>query len=208
MPKNRGQQEVTLAEAIGTQIKTFRQSEDLRQDDIARAANAYGFPWARTSVASLETGSRELSATELLMLPYILATAARWTNTVVDWGLILGDHRAIALTDTVPSSSMGVRDLMQGKRANKALLEIAGGVAGAKERRHRADELDRKVAKQLDMSVEDVVELARAIYGRSLALERDDRLRARGFEGSGRSRQTASGHITRALIQELKAGAK
>lgn len=65
------------------------------------------------------------------------------------------------------------------------------------------DETDRKVALRLGVSAKQVQAQAVALWGRSLAAERD----ARAGVGGDRSSQAARGHVTRALIAELSATA-
>ena len=78
-----------------------------------------------------------------------------------------------------------------------AVREMAGRHATAR------DEL-RKVAKGLDLDVNDLEALAYRLWGRSFLYERERRLG--GISGlSKRSAQTKRGHVTRALLADVKA---
>ncbi|MFB7289017.1 helix-turn-helix domain-containing protein [Actinacidiphila glaucinigra] len=72
-----------LAQIIGERLKVFRDERELRQSDIARAAVAAGLQWARSSVAALETGARNLSVEELILLPAVIANAGGWDKPLI-----------------------------------------------------------------------------------------------------------------------------
>lgn len=61
-----------LSAALGTHVRELRTSAGIRQDDIAAAARSIGLAWSRSVVAALESGRRQLSAEDLLLLPVIL----------------------------------------------------------------------------------------------------------------------------------------
>lgn len=66
----------TLSQLIGERVRKAREAAGRRQQDIARAANILGFDWTRSSVASLEAGTRKLSPEELARLPIVLLGAS------------------------------------------------------------------------------------------------------------------------------------
>lgn len=63
--------EAEFMAALGARLRDLRETAGLRQGDIAACANAAGLSWGRSSVASLERGTRGLSAFEWLALPAI-----------------------------------------------------------------------------------------------------------------------------------------
>lgn len=61
----------------------FREEKGLRQDDLASAAQEAGLAWSRSSIASLEAGSRGLSVEELAVLPIVLGRLGGWGQPLV-----------------------------------------------------------------------------------------------------------------------------
>lgn len=73
-----------LAVIVGDRMRQFREERGLRQADIAAAASAAGLLWSRSSVAALESGSRNLSVEELLLLPYVISNAGGWDKPLLN----------------------------------------------------------------------------------------------------------------------------
>lgn len=72
-----------LAVIVGERLKLFREERDLRQADIAAAATACGLAWSRSSVAALESGTRNLSVEELVLLPFVVSNAGGWDQPLI-----------------------------------------------------------------------------------------------------------------------------
>jgi len=66
-----------LRAVIGEGVRRVREQHTVRQDEISRAARAYGLTWSRSKVALLERGEKPVSAEELALLPFILSAACR-----------------------------------------------------------------------------------------------------------------------------------
>lgn len=64
-----------LAAIVGDRLKAFREQHQLRQSDLATAAEKAGLSWSRSSVAALEAGTRNLSIEELILLPLVISNA-------------------------------------------------------------------------------------------------------------------------------------
>jgi len=64
-----------LAAIVGDGLKTFREQRQLRQSDLATAAEKAGLSWSRSSIAALEAGTRNLSIEELILLPLVISNA-------------------------------------------------------------------------------------------------------------------------------------
>jgi transcriptional regulator with XRE-family HTH domain len=58
-----------LASVLGQRLRSLREGDRKRQEDLAAAARGYGLSWSRATVAAIETGRRQLSVNELLLLP-------------------------------------------------------------------------------------------------------------------------------------------
>lgn len=68
--------EPEFAAFLGMRLRSLRESAGKRQDDIAHTAKSVGLSWGRSSVASLEAGTRNLSAFEWILLPEIYGCPA------------------------------------------------------------------------------------------------------------------------------------
>ncbi|MFE2360157.1 helix-turn-helix domain-containing protein [Streptomyces virginiae] len=64
-----------IAKLVGRRVRELRENAGLRQADIAQAATFLGLKWGRSSVASLEAGTRKLSAEELILMPLVMDRA-------------------------------------------------------------------------------------------------------------------------------------
>jgi transcriptional regulator with XRE-family HTH domain len=86
-----------LSVIVGERLRRFREEKSLRQEDIAEAAKRYGLPWGRSSVASLESGSRNLSIEELMVMSLIIAEFGGWHEAIIpaDENILIGKERHI-----------------------------------------------------------------------------------------------------------------
>src|SRR5262245_54751817 len=69
---------VSLRHTVGFWLRYHRESGNhpkLTQDQVAAAAQRLGFAWSRSSIAAIEAGDRDISAEELLALPFIISEA-------------------------------------------------------------------------------------------------------------------------------------
>ena len=84
MPKNTpaGSSLPGFSAALGRRIRDIRVQHGLTQDQLALKARELRLDWTRSSVASLETGGRELTASEFVLLPLVL-TRATSTNILM-----------------------------------------------------------------------------------------------------------------------------
>ena len=65
----------TVKEAVGGNIRTYRQLRGLDQDALARRLNVgLAIPWRRVTVSEVERGERHVTVTELLWLALALET--------------------------------------------------------------------------------------------------------------------------------------
>jgi transcriptional regulator with XRE-family HTH domain len=61
----------TMREATRSSLRLARVRLGVRQEDVAEAMNALGFPWRRLTVTEVESGKRHVSLDELMMLALI-----------------------------------------------------------------------------------------------------------------------------------------
>jgi transcriptional regulator with XRE-family HTH domain len=211
-----------LHEVVGERVRAIREDFGARQEEVSRAAHAAGIRWARTSITSLEAGAREVSVTELVMIPRILSAVVGRTLTVRD---LIPDDAVIRVGADLVVTGRDLRVLLRGElddrdhpddhfypgQGRRAAMR---GSARAAARHRRAwprlsssevaealaaipEEAERKLARSLQVPVEDVILAARALWGRSVTAERD----ARADSASHVKR----GHVTRRLGDEIRA---
>lgn len=61
----------TLSELIGRRFLHFRTAAGLTQDHVSTAARRAGLGWGRSTIAQLEAGTKQVSAEELLLMPFV-----------------------------------------------------------------------------------------------------------------------------------------
>ena len=101
----------TPGQVVGARLREVREERRLRQSDVVVSARRLGLRWTPATVAALETGRRELSVGELLLLPMIVFDA---TERALSWDEIeaAGKPRrqrkaeAVTLWDLFPEGGM------------------------------------------------------------------------------------------------------
>ena len=63
-------------EAVGRNIRTYRQLRDLDQDALARRLKRLAIPWRRVTVSEVERGERHVTVPELVGLALALGHAS------------------------------------------------------------------------------------------------------------------------------------
>ncbi len=217
----------TFGAALGLELRRVRAERGMTAEDVARWARGAGLAWDRSTVSSIEIGRRNVSASELLLLPVIYRCPL----------LNLLPNERVRLTDKAAPSPEALREsLIQppelegdgwwltghietGLPDASALLvksmafwrDIAarfpGATFGSLERaeQHADDEPTRKAARKLGVDRRIVAVAAEQLWGHGLAAERDRRVDQQGKEAlSPRALQAVRGHITRTLLGELQ----
>lgn len=194
----------TIAELVGQRVRDIRQKSGRSQDELAQAARRVGLDWTRAAVAGLETGRRGLSVEEFLLLPLALREV---------------DGQDHALAELLQGGGRMVRTERGGVSAGFLRRVVSGGDTAAMPRRQRlgrhptedviADEAvreaERHAAKVLGVSPEEVARAAHARWGWGLTEQRDIRMVKAPSKGSPRA---VRGHVTRELLEELRADLK
>jgi hypothetical protein len=215
-------------------MRALRDEHDVTADTIATHARRVGLSWQRSTVASIETGKRRLTAEELLLLPLILSMALP-----VRIGLRQLLDGEAALTEQLVMTSTGFQHLLQdspgiwggykltssvGRPAESELRasterwqrierlwpEVHGDSQFSLERlraveRAAAQEAEQNAARSLGWSALDVAAVAHRLWGHGLTEEREQRL-----EDSAAAPEPATaarvrrGHLTRLLLDELE----
>lgn len=211
----------TLAAALGERLQHIRQAQRLTMADVAGRARACGVPWDGPAVSRVEAGKRQVSVVELFALARLYGRpvvellpeqACRVTDEMdADEGALRG-----ALTDYDPGLNVPALDKQAGAWAAGAVDNMAPVLARypgtdaltvSEGARHARDEAVVKAAARLGVEPLDVAVLAERRWQRDLVTERDARVAA--IEGEDvRARQARRGHVTRALLDELRPAVK
>ena len=220
--------------AIGARIREVRTASGVSADEVARLARFYGLSWRRSTVASIESGERSLSAAELLVLPTILAGAHVDQNALPEllnfqcWMTETLVYKPKAFTELLggglPNSrSMGTPAAFDAARAHVELLsevvdlvtrhipitEPSGGGPDhvpAVIARAAGGDAEQKAARSLGLSATELAVIAVRLWGCGLTEEREKRLAAAGTEpASAGSRRAYRGRVTRVLLDEIRA---
>jgi transcriptional regulator with XRE-family HTH domain len=179
-------------QSLGDRMRVLREERGLLQDELARVARQRGLKkWTRSTVTKIEWGHRDLRASELLVLPYVLGVTFEQlipTTKFADLGL-----------DFPKMDTRSLRSVVRGR--------VPGPLPGPHETPGRAEpaEAEEKAARRLGWSKGEVTTRALRLWNFSLTGERERRLikQLRGRSVSPESQQAIRGRITRQLLVEL-----
>ena len=219
----------TYAQVVGDRLRSHREVHRLRQDEVAQRARRWGLPLTRATVARIEAGKRELRVPELVLLTAALGISPtelidggdRITITITDnasapsWafagqlgGTLSNDQRVQSFQfpeqRAIASAAVGERlfavDEPGGTRTSSADEQEALISRTAQ------SEPARQAASSLSITPEEAARKAALLWEGGLTAERDRRVEARlNRTTSKRSAATLRGHVTRELIDELRA---
>jgi hypothetical protein len=175
---------VNLRTIIGANLRELR--GDKTQEQLAQSVSFFGLRWTRATIAALETGRRDLSKIEELVLATVLGRPL--TELYDSHGKDVQLQLTTRFAWAMPADSWS--KLIRGEP-----------VAGANAQR-TFTEAEQKAAAKLGIKPASVSLLAGELWGRSLTEERDRRLAESGVGGDKRAH---AGHITRGLLDELRA---
>jgi transcriptional regulator with XRE-family HTH domain len=221
----------TLEQAIGAEVARLREAAGVTQDAVAQAAQGFGLEWGQPTISAIESGRRLISVGELALLPHVLAVARvtpqksppdRTPEGAPKWTIM----RAL---DLIPDVDEWV-GWAEGVEGNLRDARWLLGTVEERERRPKAPftraaappftrampptptravapkvpvtEADRKAARALDLEPEAIAPIARKLWKRGLAEERDQRV------GNPSASPQKRGRVTRTLIRELAATVK
>jgi transcriptional regulator with XRE-family HTH domain len=211
-----------LQTLLRERIREQRERIGLTKDGLADRARAAGLPWSHHTVWAIESGRRNVTLGEVLLLQVFLNTTLdrllRTDLKVVDIdgvpikgkalvALVRPTRRPVALfVNNAPTQKI------VGKKLQRDLDRIASRYAldfGAlrKVRVWAAASAETKAAHTLRLSPIEVSAAAHSLWGKGLTQERDSRLEKlsrndrldKHLDSNARS-----GHVTRGLIAELR----
>lgn len=184
-------------------MRELRLAAGAVQADVAYAAQRLGLSWVRSTVATIESGGRGLTAEELVLLPLVLTDALAREVMMAD---LVPDGPAELTAETVLDATT-ILAALAGRRLRPVYVAESGErFEGEPVARFlRSSEEDRNAAARLGTTPERVREAAMRLWGQSMLDERNDRASAENEPTDAANRQAVRGHITRTLLEELRA---
>lgn len=188
--------DAAIAHALGAALER----RGIRRADFAREMSELGFRWTGNTVSQVVTTRRGLS---LLEVAGVCAALQKPLGELLDSKL----GRQLDL----PSGSVSVDDVMSALTRGKSAWRAhrRGDLTSEEQRLYEQffppeyDEAAVKAARRLGVTVAAVIDASGELWGHELGRERDRRVIADPQE-SRRSLQARRGHVTRALIDELR----
>ena len=209
---------------IGENVKRVRRERQMLQEEVAAAARNAGLKWTAVTLTQIENGNRSISAEELLLLAVILDEPLPELLHYPDADIELSDTmllpsavlKALASTGSRISDLHVVDDSLQWRPAPNLEWELDERVLEAIWRAHlfpslltylrvrdgSRGEAERKAGMQMKGTAAEMAAIALRLFGRSLTDERD--VRAREAVEEGKQLRAVRGHITRALLEEIR----
>ena len=210
---------IPLVAVVTENMRRIRTERGLLQEDVAMAARWVGLMWSSITVTQIESGSRQLSLDEVLLLPLVLRCSLKdLLDTANDDDPIQLGYNTILEAATVrrlvaekgPRLSADEIPMLPGLE-HPLDPKIAGAVQGAYlertllsyllVREGARGEAERKAAQTLKISAALVTGYSLRLWGRSLTEERDGRAIEHVIKG--KELRAVRGHITRALLREV-----
>ncbi len=188
--------ERTLEEVVGRNLRGIRAQLELSQDEIAASARRVGLPWSRSSVTAVEAGTKTLDLGEVVLASLALAVSV--ADLLAGGGSVrLSERSSISLP--VLRAVLAGKELPPGQHALKVLPESNRELAATA----AAGEAEQKAARKIGVDAQVLTAAAIRLWGHSLTVERDARLGNVGSK-STRSIQALRGRVTRNLLEELE----
>lgn len=190
----------TVAAAIGQYIRYYRKEYGVTIDALARVGSALGMTWGRTSIENIESGKFAPTISTLFALCAAL-NAQRWDDNTPRIRLpdLFSLVDTVSIADGYEVSTDRIRSFLGDPDAVEAVGDWYGDyvrILGSFEPK-KPTLAERRAAKRLDVSVEELQDLATYLWGESL-----DRVVSNSLE-PGASAQ-ARGHETRLRVAELR----
>jgi len=202
-----GNQERTIREVVGENVRRIREAAGARQDDVSTAARGVGLSWSRSKIAALERGDKALDLAEIVLLAEALGMIAGQPVSIA--ADLLAGNGAVRLS---PVTRIPREALRRSLSEPVELFVIPGdaerkrGPLGifpdAARAQTMAGEAEERAGRTLGLSKIEVAYLAVDLWGRTLGEERDGRV---GDDVPLSSRAAKRGRVTRQLVQELRA---
>ena len=187
---------------MGERLRAIRERDHARQDDMAFWARMVGLPWTRDTVAALQTGGRELSLHEFFLLRGFDAT-----NQELDHLFGRTSPTVTRVEGATLGSTAQLLRLVSAWVARLPALRVGRRMSTGATVRVTAEALldaERKASRRLKVKPAELVAMAYRLWGRTLSEERDHRVQVRAGSGDASALRAHRGHVTRALVEELR----
>lgn len=210
---------IPLVSVVTENMRRIRTERGLLQEDVAMAARWVGLMWSSITVTQIESGSRQLSLDEVLLLPLVLRCSLKdlldtaneddpiqlGYNTILEAATVrrlVAEKGPQLSADDIPMLpgleyplDPKITSAVQNARLEETLLSYLLVREGAR------GEAERKAAQTMRISAALITAYALGLWGRSLTEERDGR--AVEHIMKGKELRAVRGHITRTLLREL-----
>lgn len=222
-------EEADFDEELGANLRKLRRGWNCSADQLATRARQYGLGWSRSTVSKIESGSRPLSARELLALVWFLDDLARQHHelTLTETGTPWFPHVPFTIEDLLPTACRmtgalsldrhSFRELLHGVPADED-QELRPGVATASVEAKGVSEVvpvteaagyteaEQRAARRLGIGVAELSNLAHSIWApHGFVEEREWRVSQLDVDRSAaRTMQAVRGQVTRALLAEIE----
>ena len=210
---------VSLQTVLTDNMRRIRNERGLLQEDVAMAARWAGLMWSSVTVTQIESGARQLSLDEVLLLPLILRCSLTdllkterdnepvrlGYNTILDASTVrklVAENGPRLSPDEVPMLPGLERPLDPKIKSAVGHAWLEGTLlAYLLVREGARGEAERKAAQTLKISAPLITAYALRLWGRSLTEERDGRAVEHLLKG--KELRAVRGHITRTLLREI-----
>jgi transcriptional regulator with XRE-family HTH domain len=183
---------------LARRLRLARERSRMRQTEIAQRATALGLDWSPATVTALESGRRALGVGEFLLAPAIFGGSL--AQFLCDDGEVI---------EIVPGRTIVCQDLRQFLKPNVSVDVRLHNTDSAEppDPRRMVLEAERKAARRLGVTTDQLLDAANRLWAHNLSSERD--LQAINELGSidahdARAVQALRGRITRRLLDELR----
>ena len=210
---------IPLVAVVTENMRRIRTERGLLQEDVAMAARWVGLMWSSITVTQIESGSRQLSLDEVLLLPLVLRCSLKdLLDTANDDDPIQLGFNTILEAATVrrlvaekgPQLSADDIPMLPGLEYPLDPKITSAVLKGSLEetllsyllvREGARGEAERKAAQTMRISAALITAYALSLWGRSLTEERDGRAVEHLIKG--KELRAVRGHITRTLLREI-----
>ena len=200
----------SLPQLVGSNIQRLRLSAGATQQHLAQTAAQLGLPWTDQHVSRAERGRWAPDLAQLVMIAAALDRLPGGTMPVTVADLVTPKEggtasELVALSEAVAVPAEALVEILRGEPAGQRIPQLTPVErVPVRGRRVGYAAVDRRVAAELGLSADEMLESSRYRWGRSLSEERSDRI-ARLSERLGVPlRQPEKSAITAELKEELE----
>ena len=207
---------IPLPQLVGSNVQRLRTSAGATQQDLAQVATQLGLLWTDQHVSRAERGRWSPDLAQLVLTAAALDQLPGRTAPVTVADLVTLPEGAalepVALTETVSVSVETLSEILRGEPAGPRIPPLIFTTLPAERvpvrgRRVGYVAVDRRVAAELGLGADEMLEACRWRWGRSLSEERADRIARRAERLGVPLRQPEKAAITAELRRELLAAA-